>query len=184
MKRWREVFQSTEERTESEWEMTERCWENSLLGKLDDLPFPVHLLSFFSCRWVSYVPVNGAKHDLLHQYKTVVKISLHALLIKCNVSSLLICSVLVVSLDWDTVLREASKQLAPTKQAGKCTIYVQTAVTQPGAQQAREKNFHCLITSYSPSFNFYLSSPFSLVIPLAEQRGELLVAPAASPHLQ
>ena len=153
--------------------MTERCWENSLLGKLDDLPFPVYLLSFYNCHWVSYVPVNGAKHDLLHRYKMVVKISLDALLIKCNISSLLICSVLVVSSDWDSALREASKQLAPTKQTGKFTIYIRTAVTQPCAQQAREKNFHCLNTSYSPSFNFYLSSPFSLVIQLAEQRSLL-----------
>lgn len=51
---------------------------------------------------------------------------------------------------------------------GKLTICIQTALCRP-EQQIPKKNFQCLNTSYSPSFNFYLSSSSSLVIQLAEQ---------------
>lgn len=61
--------------------MAERRWENSCLGKPDDLPFSAYLLPFYICHWVSYVPVKGAKRDLLHWYKMVVKISLDTLLL-------------------------------------------------------------------------------------------------------
>lgn len=61
------------------------------------------------------------------------------MLVQCNISSLLTCRVLVVSSDWDPVLREARKQLAPTKQTHKFTVDVQSRGTAPRAAGVPEK---------------------------------------------
>lgn len=85
------------------------------------------------------------------------------MLIKRNVSSLLIYTILVVSWDRDSVLGEAGKQLALAKKPSMFTIDIQTAVTPPCAAGTREI-LHRLNMIYSPNFNFSLSSTLCPVI--------------------
>lgn len=89
---------------------------------------------------VIYSGCQNRSFEYKPEYKTVVKIYPHALLIKCSISSLLICSVSVVSSGWDSVLREASKQLAPTKQSGKFTIHIQL-LHRPVRSRRERKTF-------------------------------------------